>query len=246
MGLALAAGFSAGFLAIVGLVPFPPVHVTHWLLWFALGTWLVFSILSLANETAAKWGGFLVFVLIALILLKPFFDRWGTGTIIGFVGGLCLYQFLLYLAIPKSPHQAKQAPTFWIFIVAATGASLVHVMDGGALSGQLGGVLAASCGGLFLASCFGQGLRAGLVSSGIFVTLFGSSMVHGYLYVEVFLPAILLVALSPFAVLWYRSNRFVAWPVWKKMIIAIVTASLPVAIAIIWLLSRASQDPYGY
>jgi len=245
MGLALAAGFSAGFLAIVGMVPFPAVQVTHWLLWFALGTWLVFAILGMAPSGAARWGGFLVFVLVALLLLKPFFDRWSTGQIVAYTSGISGYMFLLYLAIPKGTALRKSGPVFWIFIVAATGASMVHVLDGGALSGQLGGVLAAACGGLFLASCFGQGLQSGLVCSGVFVALFGSTLVHGHLYVEVFLIAILLVALAPFAVLWYRVPLFSQMAAWKRWVVSLVTAMIPVAIAIAWLISRVSEDPYG-
>lgn len=245
MALALAASFAIGFLSIVGKVPLPPVQVTHWLLWLAIFGWLCFSILGHLPSWITRLVSLILFSLVAFLLLKPFFNRWSSIQEWSWILGLGLVFWLLYLARVSVAADEKASVPLWIFIVAATGASLIHVMDGGAMSGQLGGVLAAGCGGLFLASLMSKDLNPGPVTTGTFVTLFSALLILGHFYVEVSPIASVLVGLS-IATFW--TNRLPVLPqksTVKRFAIVVGLTALPVAIALIILVSKASNDSYG-
>lgn len=246
VGLALAAGFVCGFLTIVGWVPMPPIQITHWLLWFAIGGFVVFTMINADNPRIGFWIGTVLFAAIPYLLLKPFYGRWDQTTSLLWVVGLTLGFFLLNLAVQVPQRKQKELAGFLILIVAATGASLVNVLDGGALNGQLGGVLAAACGGLFIVRCFSKEICIGPVTLGVFLALFGSLLILGYFYVEVAPYALILVALSPLA-LWLRNMPFLAvMGQTKRTVVLVVIAALPVLIAVATLAVKAANQDSGY
>jgi len=241
--IGLATGFVVGFVPIAAFV-FPPVQIVHWLPLIAGFSALVFALAHFFGGKARYVLGSLALFAVPWITLNPFFKRWTSGQVVVSVVVLGLAAGILYGSRWKTENHAPVKSAYWVLIIAATGMSLTHLLDGGAMSGQIGGAFAAACGGLFLASLFGKGISLGPATLGVYSAIFSALAILGYFYVEVSPVAILLVYCSALS-LWMFYKPLGASSRLKHIGFRLTLAILPVAIAIILLLIKASEDSYG-
>ena len=244
-GSSLLVGFLVGFFALAGF-EFPPIKVSDWLP-YGGGSALLFGLLfNKSGMVKSRLGVGLCLAILLWIYLKPLLHSW---SMVQFVGAwalcLVLWQFLFWCWEPGC--DPEDHPELWLpMVVAATGASLISVLDGSALIGQIGGVLASTCGGLFLARWFLPTLHLGFATRFVFVAVFGSLLVNGFFYGPVTPLAVILVFVAGCAAVLVRLAVLRSGTPTKRAIWVIAAGLVPVITAVLILLLGSSGDAYDY
>ncbi|MDJ0839615.1 MAG: hypothetical protein QNK37_24065 [Acidobacteriota bacterium] len=241
------AGFAVSFYAVAGFGGFPPVRVDQWVPFLGLAAVILFAIAGHKN-TAIR--GILHLVLMAGVLwifYKPLGRLYNTWEMIMWIGGSIAVWAALWLSWEGVEESERHKELFLAMVVTATGISLVSVMDGSALIGQVSGALAASCGGLFLASLFLPGLRIGPTGAAVFITLTVGLLLNTYHYVEVHAVASVLALSAGFAINILRLPFLREAGLIKRSVVVCAVGLAPIVAAVVFLLTGAPpEDEYDY
>ena len=246
-GVGMLLGFAAGFFLIAGFSGFPPIKIADWLPYAA--AFVLLAVWALQRLRFPLRFLFTVGIVGCLLwlYLRPVAANRETGELLVTAAILGALWLLLWWVWAWSNESRGPVPeSLLVMAVAGTAASMVTVLDGSALLGQLGGVLAASCGGIFLVRMFRPNLVMGPMPNAVFLSLFGGLLIVAHLYAEVSSLGLSLAFISALAVIPCGFSRFRDLGAVKRGLIAVALAALPAAIAIIYLVRNATHDDYGY
>ncbi len=245
----IAVGFSASFLAVAGWDGFPPTRVESWLPFLAILAFILFLAIGGMTQLVRGVGTALLAGGCLWIVLAPITRLFSTGSLMLWIAGTTVCWLLAWLAWESLPaNHGPRRELSLAMVVAATGASLISVLDGSALLGQTGGALAAACGGVFLATLIDRRIAVGPHGVATFLTVFFALLLNVYHYAEVSPLAVALVASSVFAVLVLRLPRLRQAGLVLRASAVCLVALAPVAIAIASLMlgGDAGDDYYDY
>lgn len=242
--LSAALGFCAGYWALNGFNEFPPVLVQHWSPYFALTACLLLT-LSARFGLIAESLTILVLVAGCLFLnLKPLISQWESAALVQNLVPLGVVWMGLLMLWRVAPADDDFPEISLVLVIAMTAASLVNVLDGSASIGQSAGVAAAACGGIFLAGLLAPGLGLGMPFRGTVLVIFGAMLLNGKFFVEVDVPAIILAACVPLAVLVYWVPGVKDGSVWKRGALLCGVALVPLIIAVVRLATMPVESSY--
>ena len=244
--LGLVAGFGLGFGLIAGFNEFPPVKMTNWLPYFALISCLPFAAFSKVRF-GFRW--LLPGLLIAgflFVLLKPFWQRWELWVYAAWFLGLAVVWLSLWMAWEIGFPAPDGLEARLLMVLSVIGVSLVAVLDGSAIIGQLAGVLVACLCGLFLLALKRPEIPLARAGTAVFFSLFGSFLVMAYFYVEVDPLAVGLACLPPLCCLgvrlpWYRRRL-----PWQRYLVLVGAAAIIIFSTAAYLYVTTRGEEYGY
>jgi hypothetical protein len=247
--LAIGLAYAAGYAALVGWPPFPPVEATQWILYLlvaAAGLCLLERMTS-RPPNWLLWGFRVGLVAVALVLiLRPMMTySWSPGRTAVWLAGLCILALVFWLELEWVLPGVEALSSWFVLTIVAVGCSLCLAVSGSLLLGQLGGVLAAAAAGATFPAFLPGGRTIDRASVRVPAVILTCLLLSGYFYSE--LPAIsaLLVTVAPLAA---RSVPQASLAGRRPFIVAVVrgaAVAVPIVVAvIIAFASSPPLDPY--
>ena len=247
--IALGLGYGVGHIGTIGFPPFPAVEATQWLLYFAFAA-TVFSLLE------SRWGksGFVCFLIrgmlsaaIPWLLLRSMLKHtWapieGVAWLLGLSGAVFAFWILLDAAMEH--HTGVTSPL--TLLIVTLGSSVVLVLSGSALLGQLAGILGAAVGASLIVAWWRPKLTfaGGMVP--VVAAMLAGLWLNGYFYAEAPAASILPLAIAP-AMVWVRKLA----PMRKlgsrgETVIAVAAVLAPVVLAVALAFQASPPIDYDY
>jgi len=244
VAVALLAGFAVGFFAVSGFGEFPPIKVHEWLPYTGLPPLILFLVCSKQGQKVQAIAALVVVALVFWLDFAPITHAFSVPALIAWLIGSAIAWLGLWHVWDRSRDEQPRREFFLLFVVIATGVSLVSVLDGGAVIGQAAGSLAAASGGIFLASLLQPKLEAGSATIAVFLCLFAGLLVNAYHYVEVRPLPVALAYCAGFCVLLLKHGGLREASFIKRTSLTCLAGLLPIIIAVIFLLMNAPVDDY--
>jgi hypothetical protein len=245
--LAVGGGYLAGHAALAGGPPVPPLERVDWLWCLAAAAVLVCTVAGLvAPRDWLRWGlraplGAAVLVLLLLPLLKT----WGRGETTAWLAGLGAAALVLWAALDAVVARGPGTGAPLLLVVLALGSSLVLLVSGSAVYGQLGLALTASLAGSLAAACWTPSLLPPRGLATVVGVLLPGLWLLGYFYAEVpaASAALLAAALPAAALVQVRPVRERLRP-WQAVLVGVLVLLVPVTVAVVTAFTASPPDPY--
>ena len=257
---AIGFGYVVGHVGTIGFPPFPAIEATQWLLYFGFAGILLGLLESRSRgHTLVRWGGRLLFsgFIPWLLLHATLKYRWGTIEGMMWVVGLGALTLVFFLVLDTLTGRLSGVSSPLILLIVTLGSSVVLVLSGSALLGQLAGILASALGASLITAWWQPKLIPRLDRDVRFAPLAGEGVtvvavllvglwLNGYFYAEVPATSALLLGTAP-AAAWIR------WlaPVqrlegWRATFVSVVTVLVPVVLAVALALRASPPIEYDY
>jgi hypothetical protein len=198
--LALGAGFAAGYLALFGRPPFPPIDSTDWLFFLAV-------LLAVSGVIDGLWRlpgwlrcvvGLAVAALTVTSLLSPLVrNTWGPAEGAAWLAALAAIVWLVWSSLDALAGRDGN-DSLVLQLVAVSGmASLVLMLSGSLKLAQLGGAQTAALGASLLVSLVSRsrGFARGAIP--VFVVLSSGLMISGHFFASLTAANALLLGAAP-------------------------------------------------
>jgi hypothetical protein len=245
--LAVGGGYLAGHAALVGGPPVPPKERVDWLWCLTAAAVLVCTVAGLvAPRDWLRWGlraplGGAVLVL----LLLPFLKTWGRGETTVWLAGLGAAGLVLWAGLDAVAARGPGIGAPLLLVLLALGSSLVLLLSGSAVYGQLGLALTAALAGSLVAACWAPSLLPPRGLATVVGVLLSGLWLLGYFYAEVpaVSAALLAAALPAAALVQVRPVRKRLRP-WQAVLLGVLVLLVPVTAAVVTAYSASPPDPY--
>ena len=246
--LAVGGGYLIGQATLRGGPPVPPLERIDWLWYLTLGAVALGTLEGLLPARAwLRWGLRVpVGATVLAVLLLPLLKTWGRDEMLGWLGGLGAALFVFWLALDSLTERVAGVGPPLLLLLLALGVTLVLLLSGSAVLGQLGLAVTASLAGSLILACLavlrlpprGLATVVGTVLPGLWLL--------GYFYAEVpAASAALLAAALPTAALGQVGPVRKRLPPWQTLAVSVLLLLVLVTAAVV-LAGRASPpDPYG-
>jgi hypothetical protein len=195
---ALAAGFVAGYLALLGRPGFPPLDATDWLFYLAPAV----ALLGLADSCLRlRLPARIVLIVVALpasfgLLGWPLFNVEGSDASMRIAVAAALAVASIVALDVWSARVAAVRSSAVLLAIAAPAAGVL-MLSGSQRLGQIGGLLAASAAGMLAANLILGAAAVGRGTVLVLGTLLAGLFLCGNLYAELTTPDALLLAAAP-------------------------------------------------
>jgi hypothetical protein len=229
--VSLAGGFAGASIGISGRIPpIPPVQITDWLL-------LVVLALAIFSPFAAFVGavhplrvsvGFAVLAIVVWLLIRPLpAATLGSTAKIVFATSLAAIATAWWIALSTIEREPTAIAVLLSWLVVSATASVVLVLSGSLLFGQLAGSLVAALGPCVVYAWFSDGLSLTRGGALVFLGIVVGLLLGGYFYAYLTRmngALLLLAAILSCAV---RFSPISALGGWKQSLSQVVLVSIP-------------------
>jgi hypothetical protein len=247
--IAIGLGYVLCHAGTIGFPPFPAVEATQWLIYIAfvaIGLGLLES--RLGERASVRWGiRLLISAVIPFLLLQAVFKyRW--GIVEGILGSVGLSAAILAFWTQLDALAERQIGGFPLLVLLSltAGGSVVLVLSGSALLGQLSGGLASTLGAGLIMAWWQPKLTLTRGAITVSAALLCGLWLNGYFYAEVPPESALLLYIAP-SVAWIR------WfgPVqrlgrWGPPIVSVAAVLVLVGLAVGFALRASPPLDYDY
>lgn len=256
-GLALAMGYLAGYVGLLGVPKWSDVGATLWLVWLLPGT-ILFAVSDSLKLVSQVWQWLARAIFLGLFFWLMFRGQVNNGVwtptklylMLGLMTGLGLVFWLSWTSIAA---QLSETSTAWAMLVFSIFTSLLLVLSGSAKFGQLFGAAVSVIGVWWIFSLWSQ--RRSIAVSWthgilpVFVFLIFGFTLNGYFYADVraWTGSMLLLAPISLAVI---PRIFAPQKPWFRLAFLTLLVSLPLLIAVGILayqeMTKPKDTPYYY
>ena len=248
--LAIGLACIGGYWGVIGLPPFLPIEASQWL-FYLVGVAIVVGGLNGSSRVPAwvRWTlNLLLVALTSWLLVRPLLQySWqGVGGIlrlVGVIGGFLAFWFFLHRLLLSASAAVWNTATLCII---ATTTSVVLVLSGSALLGQLGGVLTASVGAVVVLAWRLPAISLARSGTAVIAIWLGGLLLAGYLYAAVPITSLILLILSPAAAWVGHLPYFKSARPWQRALVQLAAVSAPAILAVVLAIDISAGGDYGY
>jgi hypothetical protein len=245
--LAVGGGYLAGHAALAGGPPVPPLERVDWLWCLTAAAVAVCTVAALLPPRAwLRWGLRVPLAgAVLVLLLLPFLKTWGHGETMAWLAGLGAAGVVLWAALDSLAGRGPGTGAPLLLVVLALGSTLVLLLSGSAVYGQLGLALTASLAGSLAAACWAPSLLPPRGLATVVGVVLPGLWLLGYFYAEVpaASAALLAAALPVAALVLVRPVRERLRP-WQAVLVGVLALLVPVTAAVVTAYTASPPDPY--
>jgi hypothetical protein len=246
--LAVGGGYLIAQAALQGGPPVPPRERIDWLWCLTLAAVVLGTLEGLFPPKAwLRWGLRAPLGAAALVLLLlPLLKTWGREEMVGWLGGLGTAWLISWVALDSLTERVPGVGPALLLLLLGLGVTLVLLLSGSAVLGQLGVAVTASLAGSLLLACLAPSLLPARGLATVVGTLLPGLLLLGYFYAEVpAASAALLAAALPAAALGQIPPVRKGLRPWQGLAVSVLVLLVLMTAAVV-LAGRASPaDPYG-
>lgn len=234
---ALSIGYVTGHIGVAGLPPFPPTEATQWLAYLALAGMALGLVDALYQKNPAwlRWGLRLLLAAATVWLpLRPVVEyTWGPAKGVGGMValGIALLAFWTQLEALAERQPGAGLPLLLFIVTAAS--SVMLLVSGSALLGQLCGALAAAIGASWVVAWESPMFSLSRGARPVVSVLLGGLWLNGYFYADTPLTSVLLMALSLMAAWVGQVERVQRLAPWQANLARVGAVLVPTVLAVI-------------
>lgn len=248
---ALALAFALGFVSITGLPASPlpggdrSAASLDWLFWLALVAALALPF----EQRLGRWrdmarGAFAVLA-IQLVLRSQFESAWEGMDGVAWIAGLTVGYVFLWAALVLLAERRAGASMPIVAWLTASGLALLAVLTGSGKIGQLSGSLAAGLGAATVLCWWRPRLSLGAGGAGMVALLLFGLGANAHFYSYALAADVVLVGSAPLVAHLADVGPLRRVTGWKRTVLVLVIASVPIAVAVTRAVLAYEPDPYA-
>ena len=239
-GAALGIGFILAAFGIQGAPQLPPAEAAQWLP-LAAAAMLVVAALELASvcSEAGFWSGAIRFVLIGGLfaltiaaVCRPLAQNtWTAFEATLWIAGLWIGEVVLWAGLTRHANRSAGLCSIWALGAILAMGSVVLVMSGSQIYGQLAAALPVVWGPLVLLATITRTRIFSAQTVPMLVLLYGGLIICGQLYAEVTAVNAVLLAIAPLGLYVGDIGPIQRWKPWQRGGLQLVASLTPAGIA---------------